>query len=264
MKAFGFVAGVLVIAVTPVILAIVGVFAQTGTPQPADIVIGSASGVPGQTVSIPIVINTQAQLANAFDLNLAFDGATFPGSTGVTGSEPLPVSWLFTANEAAAGDLRYLGAGFTPIAGDVLAGEILRAEIRIALGALPGTYPITASLARISNALDGDLPVIVADGAITVLDLNLRLNTVTMIVLPSPALEVFDRLEARPRDFTAEVGSTVQLSGWRILSDGSEVDITADVIWISLNPAVATVTETGLVVFVSEGTVGIAGGYAPR
>jgi uncharacterized protein YjdB len=61
-------------------------------------------------------------------------------------------------------------------------------------------------------------------------------------------------LELVPPDATVVLGGTLQLKVAGLFSDGSEQDLTNDVMWLSLNPAVVTVSASGLALGVSAGS----------
>ena len=71
-----------------------------------DVLIGDATGVPGETVGRDILVDSQGQLSRGFQVNLAFDGVVLPVAVGVAGSTALPVDWTLTTNLAAPGRLQ--------------------------------------------------------------------------------------------------------------------------------------------------------------
>ncbi|WP_310597746.1 beta strand repeat-containing protein [Aeromonas aquatica] len=77
--------------------------------------------------------------------------------------------------------------------------------------------------------------------------------TVTSAVLNSGGLTI-----ATP-PLTLAAGLTGQLAANGSYSDGSSIDVTASVTWVSSNPAVATVNASGLVTGVAPGTATITG-----
>jgi hypothetical protein len=74
---------------------------------------------------------------------------------------------------------------------------------------------------------------------------------------PAPAVTAV-RVEGAA---TVTEGETLQLKAMAELSAGSPRDVTAEASWLSSNPAIATVSATGLVTGVRAGTADISAGY---
>ncbi len=236
--------------------AVIFVLAALAGGDEADLVIGEVSGSPGDTVGIDIIIDTQDIDAAGFALNLAFDGITIPVSTGRAGPQALPTGWTLQVNEAAPGDLRFLALDIS--GNDVpLSGRLMHADFTISSTASLGPVAITASLIEIIT-IDGDLiPVNISSGVVNVVA-PLSLNSVVILSLPPE----FDSAVVTPRTITG-FAIIQPLTVIATLTDGSFLDITSRIIWVSTNPAVATVSSTGVVSFVSPGDASIEGTVGP-
>lgn len=112
----------------------------TQTPWSATMVVGNATGAPGEQVTLDISLDTAGTPVRAVQLNLAFDGATLTSAVGGQ-SAALPPSWLFVSNSPAPGDLRFvsidLSGGSQP-----LNGPIFTATFAIDANAPAGNVPI--------------------------------------------------------------------------------------------------------------------------
>ena len=106
--------------------------------------------------------------------------------------------------------------------------------------------------------IDGDpFPVNVDDGTVTVVQIDL--NAVVILGLPP----VFLNVEVTPRTLAGTVGSTHQLLAMATLTDLSLQDVTADIVWTSLDPSKATVTSGGLITIQAPGVTRITGVFIP-
>ena len=129
-------------------------------------VVGSATGAPGEQVTLKISLDTAGTPVRAVQVNLATDGATLTSAVGGQGAA-LPPSWLFASNSPAPGDLRFvsldLSGGSQP-----LNGQIFTATVAIDANAPAGNVPITVELVDVSDASALAITVTVTNGAVIV------------------------------------------------------------------------------------------------
>jgi hypothetical protein len=218
----------------------------------ADLVLGDVVGARGQTVGVDVVANTQGGVAKAIQVNFAFDGAVLVNPVGLAGSNPLPGSLV--CNSPAPGSLNCLALDLAGV-GIPLEGDVMRVEFDVAGDAPFGPHVVSTSLVDIQGEND-ILPVTVVNGLVTVVDLFL--NSVIIIGLPP---ELTDP-HVEPRHVKGAIGTVVQLTGLA-LEDGVEVDITANVTWLSGGATVVAVTPSGEVTIVGSGNASVSGIFTP-
>jgi len=247
----------ILITIAILVLGAIGlVWALDG--RTADVVVGDAVGAPGETVQVPILVDSQGQLIESFQVNLAYDGVALLTPVGSAGSVPLPAAWVLTINEAASGDFRFLAIDISGT-GAIITGDVIKVQFDIAPAASPGPIALSTSLVELS-AMDADLlPVNVVDGTVTVTETGLAVNSVVILGLPSEIISV----EVTPRTVKGAIGTVQQLTATATLNDGSQQDITGNIIWTSSNPAIATVTVGGKVTIVGVGNTTITGVFTP-
>jgi hypothetical protein len=79
---------------------------------------------------------------------------------------------------------------------------------------------------------------------------------VAVVGVPKPAPTLMS-ISVSPPTLTREVGNRQQYKAMGTYSDGTEIDLTPVVTWVSSNPAVATIDATGLATAVSGGQTNI-------
>ena len=129
-------------------------------------VVGSATGAPGEQVTLGISLDTAGTPVRSVQVNLATDGATLTSAVGGQGAA-LPPTWLFASNSPATGDLRFvsidLSGGNQP-----LNGQIFTATVAIDANAPAGNVPIKVVLVDVSDASASAITVTVTHGAVSV------------------------------------------------------------------------------------------------
>ncbi len=128
-------------------------------------VVGSATGAPGEQVTLGISLDTAGTPVRSVQVNLAFDGTTLTRAVGGQ-SAALPPTWLFASNSPAPGDLRFvsidLSGGSQP-----LNGPIFTATFAIDANAPAGNVPITV-VENVSDESSLAITVTVTNGAVIV------------------------------------------------------------------------------------------------
>ncbi len=128
-------------------------------------VVGSATGAPGEQVTLGISLDTAGTPVRSVLVNLATDGATLTSAVG-SQAAGLPPTWLFASNSPAPGDLRFvsidLSGGSQP-----LNGQIFTATFAIDANAPAGIVPITV-VEDVSDASALAITVTVTNGAVVV------------------------------------------------------------------------------------------------
>ena len=128
-------------------------------------VVGSATGAPGEQVTLDVSVDTAGTPVRSVQVNLATDGATLTSAVGGQGAA-LPPTWLFASNSPAPGDLRFvsidLSGGSQP-----LNGQIFTATVAIDANAPAGNVPITV-VEDVRDASALAITVTVTNGAVVV------------------------------------------------------------------------------------------------
>lgn len=142
-------------------------FPTAPPPSEAQLVgleVGTAAGVPGEQVTLPIFLRTGDAVVRGVRVNLDYDGnaLTYPeGSAGVD----LPRRWTFASFSPDPGDLRFLAVDF---AGQPFSGQVFTATFTIDAAAAPGEVAVRVALEEVRDDSNLQLSLRVADGVVTV------------------------------------------------------------------------------------------------
>lgn len=198
--------------------------------------------------STPAVATISNTVPNGLATGVAAGSTTIHATLGsVTGSAPLTVSSATLSSIA-----------LTPASSGVAVGSILQLE---AMGKfsdgttqplnLAVTWSVTPSNGSVATVTQTGLVTGVAAGAATV---TAQLGAVTQTA--ALTVESLTSLAVTPATATVAQGTQTQFAAIGTLADGSTQDVSSSVTWISIAPAVATVSD----VF---GSAGWASGISP-
>jgi YVTN family beta-propeller protein len=205
-------------------LTISGAVANTGTMS-----VGS-----GTQLSVAGSVDNSGTVQLAGPLNVGGDYTQEPsGSTSVAvGSQFGSASVQATSTASLAGTLALSGDGVTPPAG--------ASATLISAASLTGTFA-TVTGTDAGGGLEYQLGY--SASALT-----------ATVAAPAPVLT---GVSVAPPGASVAAGSTAQLTATGSYSDGSSTDVSSSATWSSSQPAVATVSASGLVTGVKPGTTTI-------
>lgn len=148
---------------------------QPQAPTPT-LVVGSGIGPPGGTVSVPVRLDTAGIAARSYQVNLAYDGSTFPQGLALRAGGT-PDSWSFHQHSSGPGDLRALAFSFNPADFQPLVAgcnngrcqSTYVAQLSIAPDAVAcQSYPVTVALLDVRDASNQLIPMSMTHGAVWV------------------------------------------------------------------------------------------------
>lgn len=232
---------------TAVIVATLFTSVLFGQNTGVDVVVGDVIGRSGQTVSVPVVLNTRGTLVRSVEVNFSYDGTVLLTGTGVVGFA-LPPLWNGTCNEEAPGDLRCVASAIAGSNADI-SGTLFDISFVIDSNYTTGTLPIVVVTAEVFNDANTLLLSSVIDGSVVVAVTSIETAKVVIVGLPANV----ERLEVLPTVIKNSVGFRQQLGAWAHFTDGSTADVTSNVTWTSLTPLVTEVSNTGVVTIVGVG-----------
>lgn len=130
------------------------------------VVVGSASVLPGETVSVPIALaNNDGASVASFSITLGFDGTALTSPFAIRGADlPGPAWWEFSATAPSAGTQVLEGNEFVQPANPIISGVVAEASFTVPEGTSPGLY----SVAVVATTINGTLQATGESGFVTV------------------------------------------------------------------------------------------------
>ena len=175
---------------------------------------------------------------------------------------------------ALGGDLTYIitvtnsgpDAATSVVMSDTVLGLFNFGSASASQGSCSGSDTVTCELGTIANGANATVTIVVSPTTVgtlsntasvtgNVIDPNTGNNTATEETTVNPP--TLQSLAVSPSDATVLVAGTLHLTATGTFSDASTQDLTATVTWASSDPAVATISSSGLASGVGEGTVTI-------
>jgi hypothetical protein len=192
---------------------------EKNPPQPADgdpvrsLEAGTASGFPGQTVTVPITLHAIGD-ENALGFSLSYDTATLVFSNASPGAATAGGSFNVNALNANSGQVGIV-AGLSP--GSLFptgAQEVALLQFRIKAGAI-GASPVTLGDApvvrEISDAAAGALPAAYTDGQVTI-------NAPPLLQIGQQAQSVILSWQVTSGSFVLQASDSLTGSSWNTLA----------------------------------------------
>lgn len=130
----------------------------------ATLEVGTASGAPGEQVTLPINVRTGGAVVRGMRVNLLFDGNALTSPEGSAGVD-LPPGWTFASFSPAPGELRLLAINST---GQPFSGVVFTATFTVDDAAAAGEVAVTVALEEVRDDANLALSLGVADGMVTV------------------------------------------------------------------------------------------------
>lgn len=139
----------------------------TGPSLSINLTVGTASGAPGEKVTLPIFLRSGANAVQGIQVSLKFDGLALTVPTAEPG-DALPGIWYFAHHSPDPSSLNFLALDFEGI-GSALNGVVFSATFVIDAAALDGDFPVTVSLAEARGGPEEALTLNSADGVVRVI-----------------------------------------------------------------------------------------------